>query len=229
MEILPKRICEILKDKGVSSILHANNVENSALFLRNRCLMSRETIEKLSNQTTSPNVKKSGANYCVLNDIFADSIDIHEQANTPHNHGPVLFELDIEIIKNTYTGKVWVTKSNPMKWDANTHQERKWFISAHDLEDNFSYGSSNHMIVFRHCGGKLPMLGYLNRVILDDPKLQTDRYQIDYFSMAFGALTLAMKQGGFDVPIEKRACNQGCNCLDSYKNGKIEADSMFSL
>jgi hypothetical protein len=229
MEILPKRIYEILKEKGVSSIHHANSVENSALFLRNRCLMSRETIEKHSNQTTSPKAKKSGTDYSVLNDIFADSIDIHGQANAAHTHGPVLLELDIEIINNTYTGKVWVTKSNPMDWDANTHQERKWFVSAHDLEDNFSYGSFKHKVVFRHCGGKLPILGYLNRVILDDPKLQTGRYQVDYFSMAFGALTLAMKQGGFDAPIEKRVCNPGCSCLDSYKNGKSEADNMFSL
>lgn len=46
MEILPKRIYEIRKEKGISSILHANSVENACLFLRNRCLMSRETIEK---------------------------------------------------------------------------------------------------------------------------------------------------------------------------------------
>lgn len=229
MEILRKRIYEILKDKGVSSIRHANSVENSAFFLRNRCLMSRETIEKLSSQTTFSKAQHSGTNYSVWNDIFADSVDIHEQTNSVHNHGPVLFELDIEIIKNTYTGKVWVTKSNPMKWDANTHQERKWFVSAYDLEDNFACGSSEHMIVFRHCAGKLPILDHLNRVILDDPKLQTDRYQIDYFSMAFGALALAMKQGGFDVPIEKRICNQGCSCLDSYKNGAIESEKMFSL
>jgi hypothetical protein len=182
--------------------------------------MPRETIEKLNTHTTSLKAKHSDTNYSIRNDIFADSVDIHEQANSAHNHGPVLFELDIEIIKNTYTGKIWVTKSNPMKWNANTHQERKWFVSAHDLEDNFSYGSFDHMIVFRHCGGKLPILGYLNKIILDDPKLQTDKDQIDYFSMAFGALTLAMKQGAFDIPIEKRVCNQGCRCLDNYKNVK---------
>lgn len=229
MEVLPKRIHEILKVKGVTSILHANSVENSCLFLKNRCLMSREIIEKSSAQTTPSKPDHSVKNYSILNDIFADTVDIHEHANSVHNHGPVLFELDLEIIKNTYTGKVWVTKSNPMQWDANTHQERKWFVSANDLEDNFSSASFNHMIAFRHCGGKLPIQGYLNRIILDDPRLHTDRYQIDYFSMAFGALTLAAKQGGFDVPIVKRTCNQGCDCLQSYKERIMESDKMFTL
>jgi hypothetical protein len=229
MEILPKRIYEILTEKGVSSILHANCVENSALFLKNRCLMSREFIEKLNTQTISPPKKQSGTDYSIWNDIFADSIDVHGQANDLHNHGPVLFDVDIEIIKNTYTGKIWVSKSNPMTWDANTHQERKWFVSAQDLEHNFNYGSFDHQIVFRHCGGKLPILGYLNRILLDDPKLQTDNYQVDYFSMAFGALKLAMKEGGFDAPIEKRICNRGCSCVESYKRLSTEVEGMFSL
>ena len=229
MEVLSKRIYEILKDKGVSSILHANSVENSCLFLKNRCLMSLETIEKLSSQITIPNSKRNANNYSILNDIYADTLDIHEHTKRVHNHGPVLFELDLEIIKNTYMGRIWVTKSNPMKWDANTHQGRKWFVSASDLEENFSSASFNQMIAFRHSGGKLPIQGYLKRIILDDPKLHIDRYQIDYFSMAFGALTLAMKQGGFDAPIEKRSCNQDCGCWERYQNGTIEPEKMFTL
>ncbi|MEW8030355.1 MAG: hypothetical protein AB2792_01690 [Candidatus Thiodiazotropha sp.] len=191
--------------------------------------MSRETLEKLSSNKISPKPDHSGGNYSVRNDIFTDSVDIHKQANSVHDHGPVLLQLDIEMIKNTFTGKVWITKSNPMTWDTNTHHERKWFVSANDLEDNFSYGSFDHMVVFRHCAGKLPIFGYLNRVVLDDPRLQTERDQIDYFSMAFGALTLAMKEGGFDVPIEKRVCNQGCSCLESYQNGNPESGKMFTL
>lgn len=229
MEILPKRIYEILKDKGVSSILHANSVDNSSLFLRNRCLMSREYIEKLGSQTTTPKPSHSGNNYSIWNDIFADSIDKHKSTNSAHEHGPVLLELDIEIIRNTFTGKVWVTKSNPAKWDSNTHHERKWFVSANDLTHNFSYGSFDHMVVFRHCAGKLPLLSHLNRIILDDPKLHTDQHQVDYFSMAYGALKLAMREGGFEVPIERRACNKGCDCLNNYKEGIVDPDKMFNL
>jgi hypothetical protein len=138
-------------------------------------------------------------------------------------------ELDLEIIRNTYTAKVWVTKSNPAKWEANLSHERRWFVSANDLEDNFSYGSFDHMIVFRHCAGKVPIHGHLKRIVLDDPRLQTDRHHIDYFSMAYGALQLAMREGGFDVPIEKRACSSDCSCLDNYKSRLVDTDRMFYL
>lgn len=229
MEILPKRIYEILKDKGVSSIVHANSVRTSCEFLRNRCLMSLETIGKLNAHTTTAKADQSNNNYSIWNDIFADTVDIHRRANHAHADGPVLLELDIEIIRNTYTGKVWITKTNPAKWDANLTHERRWFVSANDLEDNFSHDSFDHMIVFRHCAGKLPIQGHLKRIVLDDPRLQTDRDQIDYFSMAFGALQLAMREGGFDVPIEKRSCNSNCSCLDSYKNKVADTDKMFHL
>ncbi|MES9941909.1 MAG: hypothetical protein ABW104_03850 [Candidatus Thiodiazotropha sp. 6PLUC2] len=229
MEILPKRIYETLKDKGVSSIWHADSVENTCLFLKHRCLMSRDYIEKLDSQRTMLKPSHSSNSYSDRNDIFADSLDIHKSANKAHSHGPVLFELDIEIIKNTFTGKVWVTKSNPMEWDNSTHHENRWFVSANDLESNFSYGSFDHMVVFRHCAGKLPLLSYLNRVVIDDPKLQTDQHQVDYFSMAYGAIKLSMREGGFDVPVERRACNKGCDCLNNYKGGVVRLDGMFNL
>lgn len=229
MEILPKRIYEILKDKGVSSIVHANSVRTSCEFLRNRCLMSLEAVDKLSTHAKPVKTDQAGGNYSIWNDIFADTVDIHQHSNRAHEDGPVLLELDIEIIKNTYTGKVWVTKSNPAKWQANLSHERRWFISANDLEDNFSYGSFEHMIAFRHCAGKVPILGHLKRIVLDDPRLQTSSQQVDYFSMAFGALQLAMREGGFDVPIEKRACSNGCGCLDNYKSRAVDTDRMFYL
>jgi hypothetical protein len=65
--------------------------------------------------------------------------------------------------------------------------------------------------------------------VLDDPKMWTESDQVDYFSMAFGALRLAMKKGGFEVPIEKRACNQGCSCLHNYKSGAFDTTAMFGL
>ncbi|MBT2970894.1 MAG: hypothetical protein B6D72_09980 [gamma proteobacterium symbiont of Ctena orbiculata] len=58
---------------------------------------------------------QQGNNYTLLNDIFTDSVDIHSRANREHSQGSVLLELDLEIVKNTYTGKVWISKSNPMK------------------------------------------------------------------------------------------------------------------
>jgi len=228
MEILPKRIYETLKDKGVSSIYHANSVITSCHFLRNRYLMSHDAVARLGLVQKSLLSDQIGKNYGIWNDIFTDSVDIHSQHDNVNIHGPVLFELDIEIIKNTYTGKVWVTKSNPSDWEANTNHERRWFVSANDLDHYFTHGNSNHMAIFRHCGGKLPIHNHLKRIILDDPQLQTDTYQIDYFSMAYGAIKLAMTEGGIDAPIEKRTCKSGCSCLQNYRDSFTDAEKLFS-
>jgi len=228
MEILPKRIYETLKDKGISSIYHPNSVIASCNFLKNRCIMSRGVVDKLGLFQTSQIPSQIGKNHGIWNDVFTDSADMHKQAGSANSHGPVLFELDIEIIKQTYSGKVWVTKSNPSKWETNTKHERRWFVSVNDLETYFSNGDSDHMIIFRHCGGKLPIHGHLKKIILDDPQLQTDTHQIDYFSMAYGAITLAMTEGGLTAPIEKRACRPDCGCLNDYMNGIVNIEKMFS-
>jgi hypothetical protein len=227
MEILSKRIYEVLKDKGVTSIYHANSVIASCHFLRNRCLLSRGSVDKLGLFQTSKISKLIGRNYGIWDDIFADTADIHKLAGSQNSRGPVLFELDIEIIKNTYTGKVWVTKSHPIDWEMNTNHERRWFVSSNDLDHYFSYGDADHMAVFRHCGGKLPIQNHLKSIILDDPKICTLTDQIDYFSMAYGAIRLAMTEGGIEVPIVKRVCADDCGCLESYQSGIGHTEKLF--
>ena len=228
MEILPKRIYETLKDKGISSLYHPNSVMAACNFLRNRCIMSPGSTDKLGLFQTSLIPSQVGKNHGIWNDIFTDSADLHKQRGHANSHGPVLFELDIEIIKQTYAGKAWVTKSNPGKWETNTKHDRRWFVSANDLENYFSHGDSDYMVIFRHCGGKLPIHGHLKKIILDDPRLKTDTYQIDYFSMAYGAITLAMTEGALVAPVEKRTCHPDCGCLNDYMEGRVEAEKMFS-
>jgi hypothetical protein len=228
MEILSKRIYEILKDKGVTSIYHANSVMSACSFLQNRCLLSRGSMDKSGLLQTSQISAKTGRNYGIWDDVFTDSVDIHRLAGSANTQGPVLFELDVEIIRQTYTGKVWVTKSNPAEWETLTHHERRWFVSAVDLDHYFARDNADHMTVFRHCGGKLPIHNHLKKIVLDDPELKTQTDQIDCFSMAYGAIRLAMSDGGFDVPVEKRVCDAACGCRDDYLNCSVDAERMFS-
>ncbi|MET0028429.1 MAG: hypothetical protein ABW101_12395 [Candidatus Thiodiazotropha sp.] len=206
MDILPKKIHETLIAKGVTHIYYANNVSTACRLLRHRCLMSQVNIDRLGIHSSSPGMDSSAEHYTRWNDVFTDTVDIHQHTGGINPAGPVVLELDIEIIRNTYTGKVWVTRSNPAEWGPQTHQERKWFSSAVDLEHYFSPASSDHLAVFRHCGGKLPIQGYLKRILLDDPGLEIRTQGVDCFSMAYGALKLAMSDGGFNVPIVRRDC-----------------------
>jgi hypothetical protein len=159
-------------------------------------------------------------------DVFADSVDIHERASRENAYGPVLFVLKTEIIRETYTGGVWVTKTNPIEWDDKTHEE-KWFTSAQELKAKFRKGQFEQMIVFRHCGGELPIRKHLKALILDDPDRRTPISNIDYYSMAYGALRLSITEGGLDVLIQKRACKRGCMCKKRYARNMEQTKAMY--
>ncbi len=227
MEILPKRIYEILKNKGVSSIYHANSVMASCSMLRNRSLLSPGSADKHGLFHSAQTSAQLGRNFGIWDDVFTHATDIHRLTAAPNSRGPVLFELDVELIRNTSTGRAWVTKSDPAGWELNTPHERRWFATANDLDHYFSGDNAGHMAVFRHCAGKLPLLSHLRRIILDDPQ-QRVAGEVDCFSMAYGALRLAMSDGGIQVPIERRACETDCGCHNLYREDGDRTERMFS-
>lgn len=119
-----------------------------------------------------------------------------------------------------------MTKANPTKWAGMAHPQR-WFSSEEDLEKNFVLGRFDQMIVFRHCGGELPFADHLKEIILDDPQLEMPEPHIDYYSMAYGALRLAMTEGRVEVEITKRECSSTCSCVNSYQSNIERAEKMF--
>jgi hypothetical protein len=141
----------------------------------------------------------------------------------------VLFVINIDILTSGETGKIWVTKLNPVKWKGKSNEER-WFISKDDIKTNFSYGTFDQMILFRHCGGELKIRKHLNRIILNDPHMTWtvgNLIELDSFCMAYGALNHAMPLGGLSVEIEKRKCRSKCECNTQYKNDRDFVQKMF--
>ena len=226
MEIASKRVFEILQEKGVDTICHANSVLTACQFLRSGSLMSRGTVYRKGLYQTPQKSDRIDREYGIWFDVFTDSVDIHNRARQANCYGPVLFVIDSELIKRTYTGRVWVTKLNPTKWKGKGHRER-WFVFDNDLSNNFARGNFDQMIVFRHCGGELFFTKYLTEIILDDPELKTRGSRIDYYSMAYGALTLAITEGGLNIKIRKRRCPNGCKCLDDYRINLDRTREMF--
>ena len=82
------------------------------------------------------------------------------------------------------------------------------------------------MIVFRHCGGELPLKNYLKGIVLDDPKLVNED-DVYFYDMAVGALRLAMSDGDLDVPITKRKCTRKCKCKTYYASHPDIVYEMF--
>ena len=225
MQIPSKVVHEVLTDNGVTDIHHANSVLTACQFLRAGALLSRGTIERRDLFQTAQSSDDLDQKFSLWFDVFTDSVDIHQRAGRANAYGPALLVLDVSIIKEAYTGGVWVTKLNPTKWEGKKHEER-WFTSPKDLRENFVRGRFDQMVVFRHCGGELPLGGYLKEIILDDPNYKSPG-NIDIHSMARGALILAKTEGSISAKISKRKCQEGCRCLADYKKDRKRMLRMF--
>jgi hypothetical protein len=228
MELSSKKVYQILKSNGVEQVHHANSVVTSCQFLRTGALLSRGSVIRNGLLQTPQKSDSIDKKHGIWFDVFTDSVDIHERTNSINLYGPVLFILDIDLLEEVDSGKVWVTKLNPTKWNGKGNDKR-WFTSTSDLAENFVKGRFDQMIVFRNCGGELQIRECLKQIILDDPQRETKPSKIDYYSMAYGALRLAMTEGKINVPIVKRKCLSYCSCLESYNNDAERTKLMYSV
>lgn len=156
MDIPSKHVFESLLSKNITELHHANSVATACHFLRTKSLLSRGTVERHGVQQTPQSSDDIDKRYGIWFDVFTDTVDIHHRAKRANVYGPVTFVLDTELIKKSYTGRIWVTKLNPTKWSRKSDSKR-WFQNKADLDSNLVKGDFDHMLVFRHCGGELPI------------------------------------------------------------------------
>lgn len=225
MHIPSKHVFEALSEKGVERLHHANSVATACQFLRSKSLLSRGTVERIGITQTPQASDEIDRRYSVWFDVFMDSVDIHQRAKRANIYGPVLFEFDISLLDKNGTGRLWLTKLNPTKWSGKPETKR-WFQDKKDIEENFILGQFDQMLVARHCGGELPFGNHLIKIILDDPNHE-DNDGIDTYSMAVGALRLAMQDAGLDIPIERRSCKKDCKCKSFWRSNKKIMRLMF--
>ena len=224
MDLPSKVVWDVLEDRGIDTLYHANSVITACQFLRHRALLSRGSAGRLKVAQSAQYSDGIDKRHSLWFDVFADSVDIHDRARRVNRYGPVLFALDLEQLRGTYTGRMWVTKLNPTNWAGTAVQDR-WFRTKAELQQDFVRGDFGQMIVFRHCGGALPIEKSLQEIILDDPRLEAEG--IDLHSAAVGALSLAMSDSGLDVPISKRECRRNCACRDEYHANERRTTVMF--
>lgn len=225
MDIPSIDVFDALAGKGITELHHANSVATACQFIRTRSLLSRGNVERLKVAQTPQVSDKADKAYSIWFDVFLDSVDIHNRASRANAYGPILFVFDINIIKNNGTGRIWVTKKNPTKW-TDEPEKNRWFQNKADIEGNFVIGRFDQMVVLRHCGGELPFKKHLKKIVLDDPKHKTAE-GVDFYSMAVGALRLAMQDANINVPIERRICKEICNCKDFWDNNNDRLSAMF--
>lgn len=226
MDLPSKKVFALLEEKGVKELHHANSVLTSCQFLRRARLLSRGTVERQKLFQTEQSSDDLDKQFGIWFDVFADTVDIHHRARRRNLYGPVLIVLNVEKLRESYTGRIWITKKNPVYWK-DLPDDQRWFRSLDELKSDFQAGAFAQMAVFRHCGGELPIKKAITKLVLDDPSIRTKKGDVDYFSMAYGALRLSLFEGGMDVSIEKRSCPPECKCQKEYRSDLDMARQFF--
>jgi hypothetical protein len=207
-------VYEILAARGVTRLHHVNSVKTSLSLLKLGGLASRSLVERSQLPQTNQISDTEDRAYGIWGDVFVDTVDIHQRISDRNKYGPVLFIMNINVLRALPpTARVLVTRSNPTKWE-NTHSDaERYFLTAADLNNGLSIGDFDQMLVIRTTEEILPFMHYLEEIVVDEPKLTQG--SSPEFSMATIALTNAVIALGLQVPVKRRLCIS-CNCINSY-------------
>jgi len=169
-----KSIYNILKDKNVGFLYHANTVLTSLTFIKEKALLSRHQVE-VAGLLQSP--QKSDAEdkkFNVWDYVFLDGADLHNSYSRANKYGPVLFRLKLELLTSPAVPNVLVTRSNPWYWNEKTPLEKRYYQSLEELKEDYLTGKkldSQIMFTIRSPGREIKLNKYLDSIGIDEPKI----------------------------------------------------------
>lgn len=205
-------IKSILQSKKVTNLYHANTVSTAFTFLRYDGLLSREYVDKHGLFQTNQSSDQNDIAVGVYNDIFFDSVDIHERAKEYNVYGPVLFVYSLDVLNTISDGRIAITKSNPGYWQVNLPECDRYFQTADELNREYFRGRFEQHLTIRNQNTPLSF-DYLEKIVLDNPFLNDD-YILDIRNKMINILS----HTGRHIDIEIRICTKECvkQCKKSY-------------
>lgn len=220
------KLFEFFKEKEILALYHANTVGTSNTFFESRGLLSRGAVENLNLHQTPQASDNIDKNLGVWNDVFLDTCDLHSFFGRENKYGPVLFELDRELIRNGEF-EIWITKNNPIYWNKNTTTQDRYFQSVEELRDKWCLIERHRkMVTIRN--NRTPILfDYVRRIIVDDPKVtinEIDGSQTHLFNEVFHKIRKTISN---DHPLKGKFIFRNCGtcwCTDNYLNQKTPND-----
>lgn len=217
---------EVLAEKKIGTIFHANTVRTVCTFLKHECLMSRGFVEKRQYPQTLQQSDGIDKKYEIWNDLFFDGVDIHNRINRKNNYGPVLLEFDVQLLLQDKSHSLGITKINPQNWkDSDTAVDR-WFSSVDEVHKLYQQGRFDQIFVRSFGCGLLPLQPYLKKITLDNP--QTSANNVNIYIQAIQALRASAQIGNLShIPISQRICDASCVCSDQYNNMSNEVLEKF--
>jgi hypothetical protein len=218
---------EILISRGVRHLHHANSVKTSLSQLRLGGLASRGLVERARLPQTGQYTDDVDREYGIWNDVFVDTVDIHQRGSDRNKYGPVLFLMNVDVLRALpISAQVLVTRLNPSKWVKDQPDAERYFLTKEELNQGLSVGDFNQMIVIRTTEGIVPFTRYLEEIILDEPRLTSGTGP--EFDTAAGAISTAIAALGLQVPLRRRTC-AFCKCIGSYALKPTRIPYFFSV
>jgi hypothetical protein len=215
----------VLKDIGATHLHHANSVTTSCTFLEHGGLASRGFVEDHGLKQTPQSSDGIDKKFGIWHRIFLDHVDIHDRAGRkkgPNQYGPVLFVLDLDVLRGLPKGtEVSVTKKNPIHWHDHEPACERYYQTAEELAANIGFGDFDKMLVIETPSGKVDFPSLWTRIILDDPKRQVSSGQ-DAYAYAEARLKKAVAVSEVKAYVERRQCQRSCICIQKYRAKKMD-------
>ncbi len=205
-------IKEILYNRGVRHLYHANTVLTALSYLRAGGLLSRQETEKRRLPQSGQKTDELDQIYEIYNDVFFDSVDIHARAKNVSHYGPVMFVYNLDVLDELGSYDIAVTKCNPDKWQGDLSYADKYFASKKELYSGFVLGDFGQHITVRNLS--IPIsFDHLEKILIESPGMHTK-----HLTLALQEIQKTLDLLGIDIPIEIRACSKLCRCQSQYNS-----------
>jgi len=213
MKVNNTELHQLLTEKGIHFLFHANTVSTSKTFIEQGGLLSRGAIEQNGLIQTVQSSDEIDKLFGVWNDIFLDTVDLHGYFPRQNLYGPVAFKIRTEfMLNNDYD--IWITKDNPINWNQEDTNKERYFENVGELRDNWdNYQRQRKMVTIRNQNNPI-LFDYVEEVIVDDPRVK--KGDIIYFNECFRILKEALL---VNPPLKNRFKTRQCNncfCRNNY-------------
>jgi len=227
MKLNNKELYDFLKEINIEVLYHANTVRTSTTYFEQNGLLSRGAVESKGLEQTEQSSDDADKILNLWNDVFIDTTDLHSFFSRQNHYGPVLFELDIDLILNE-DYEIWITKNNPIYWNADTPNENRYFISVEELRGKWGdYARQKKMITIRNNSAPI-LFEYVRRIIVDDPRVIIKKGEIHVFNETVNIIKSKIgKEHILKGKFLNRECTN-CWCRENYLN-EINANEIKRL
>jgi DNA-directed RNA polymerase subunit RPC12/RpoP len=170
-----KKVHEILKQKGVRFLHHANTVLTSKTFLEYNALLSREQVSSKNLFQTKQDSDDKDNELGINNYLFLDGKDLAEYFSRPNHYGPVLFKMNLDLLLSNEIKTIRISRKNPIYWNSSDGLNDKYHNNLSEFDNEYLTGDKlrdgGTMFMITTTNGILSLEQYLEEISIDNPNL----------------------------------------------------------